>query len=287
MAELRKATIDLFPDILPLLEHFDVPDMGSEDWFHLFSASWKGKRDYFGYVLMEGRKAVGFLGGLFHERLFEEDRYPVCNLFCWYVLEEFRSQSLLLLMPFLREKGLTVTSLTPSREASLVLKKFNFTVLESSVMILPMLPFGWASLGYEMLSEPGLVSLVLSPGDKILLKDHSPHWCRHILLWNGEKSGEYCLILFNKVRKRGVNFTQVYHVSNVGLFLRNLGRIQRRFFILNKTFFTVVDRRLLKGHRAFGGFSYELRYPRLMCSEDIRPEIVDNLYSELVFLKKI
>ncbi len=292
MAEVKKATIELFDSVYPLLRHFDIPGMDREKWHRLLGKNRSEKFDHFGYLLMEKSRAVGFLGGFFHEREIAGKTRSFCNLFCWYVMEEFRQQSLLLMLAFLREPDLTITSLTPSKEASLILKQFRFQVLEPEVIILPVMPAGGNHTDYEISDDSKIIASLLDEQDTRIFLDHDAAWCSHMAVWNRHGRKDYCHVVFNRVIKKGIAFTQVYYASNPELFRKNLGRIQRLFFRLNRTLFTVIDRRLLPGPVPFPGFSYRLRYPRLFRpapqqSETLQPHQIDNLYTELLFLKKI
>ncbi len=286
MAEVKRATIELFDSIYPLLQHFEVPNMDRERWYRLLNASWSSPYDHFGYVLMEGKQAVGFLGGFFHHREINGVEHTLCNLFCWYVLEEYRQQSLLLMFAFLKEPGLTITSLTPSEEASLILKQFNFQILDTDVIILPFLPLAGSLSGFEISSDPDKICSLLEKRDSAVFLHHKT-WCNHVAIWNKTDETDYCYVVFGRVIKKGIPFTQIYYISSPDLFRKNRGRIQSVFFKLNRTVFTVIDRRLLPGHLPPTGFSYTLRYPRLYRSDTLMPEQIDNLYTELLFLQKI
>jgi hypothetical protein len=286
MAEVRKATLELFDSIYPLLQHFSVPNMDRDRWYRLLDQRLSRRHDHFGYALMEGDRAVGFLGGFFNQRGINGEEHTLCNLFCWYVLEEYRQQSLLLILAFLREPGLTITSLTPSEEASLILKQFKFQVLDSHVIILPLLRLAGSSSGFEITTDPGKIGSLLGDKDSAFFLEHK-EWCNHLVVWNKMDEKDYCYVVFGRVVKKGIPFTQIYHIGNSDMFRKNLGRIQMAFFRMNRTFCAVIDRRLLPGPIPFPGFSYRLRYPRLYRSETIKPEQIDNLHTELLFLQKI
>jgi len=113
MATVHKATIDLFDRIYPLLEYFNIKDMSRDDWFQLLNTRWSALHDHFGYVLMDGDEVVGFLGAFFYERTLHGSSYSLCNLFCWYVPEKYRKESLFLILAILNLKETTVTSLRP------------------------------------------------------------------------------------------------------------------------------------------------------------------------------
>jgi len=287
MAEIKRATLDLFDLIYPLIEHFPFSHMDRKRWLRFLEHNVSKRHEYFGYVLTEGKRAVGFLGGLFHERQMEDSVHSFCNLFCWYVLEGYRSQSLMLLLPFLKEHDLTVTSLTPSREACKILRQFQFQVLERDIIVLPVLPAGGASPGFDISSDPKRITDILDQKDLKILHDHGPAWCGHLAVWERKEKKNYCYVVFNKVKKRGLPFTQVYYTGEPEIFRKNLGRIQREFLRVNRTFFTVIDRRLFHGPVSFPCFSYRLRYPRLYRSHKLKSEQIDNLYSELLFFQQI
>ncbi len=286
MAEVIKATIELFDDIYPLLQHFAWSEMDRGRWIELLTSNRPGKRDYFGYVLMDKGVASGFLGGFFHERNIDGRTYPLCNLFCWYVVEEQRHHSLLPLLAFLREPELTITSLTPSKEACLILKKFNFRPLDTSVVILPLLPVGRASTGYELATGPGMLDSIPDNVLREIIRHHQS-WSQCLLIYGQTDKKDYCIVIFNKVKKKRIYLTQIYYISNLSIFIKNIGRIQRKFLKMNRTFFTVVDQRLLKDQRLFPSFLYTLRYPRLYRSKDLKPQDIDNLYTELLYLKRV
>jgi len=289
MATVHKATIDLFDRIYPLLEYFNIKGMNRDSWFELLSTRWSSKQDHFGYVLMEDKKVVGFLGTFFYERTFEGVEHALCNLFCWYVLEEYRSrkEGLLLLLAVVKLKDTTITSLTPSAEAQMIYERFQFTLLESKVRIFSLLPIFPFRSGIEFVSDPNTIRSRLNPQDRQLFEDHSFPSCRHLLLVSRADHQRYCYLIYNDVRKKGLRFSQVYFISNREFFDRVFARIQWFFFRKNRTFFTVIDKRLIAGSSPGPGLDYSLRFPRLFRSVGLRPEQIDNLYTELLFLKRI
>lgn len=287
MATVHKATIDLFDRIYPLLEYFNVEGMNREDWFLLLSTRRSTRHEHFGYVLMEGEDIVGFLGAFFCERNINGVEHAICNLFCWYVLEEHRRESLLLLVAILDLKDTTVTSLTSSRDALMIYERFQFKPLESKVRIFPLMPVVSSKSGVEFVTDPNSIRSKLNPQDRKLFDDHAFPSCRHLVLVSRTEDQEYCYLVYNSVRKKGLLFTQVCFISNRMLFDKTFSRIQWYFFKKNRTFFTVIDKRLIAGSNPGAGMDYTLRYPRLYRSTDLQPEQIDNLYTELLFLKRI
>jgi hypothetical protein len=287
MATVKKATIELFDKIYPLLQHFAIKELTKDEWRQLLGCRWSTIYDHFGYVLLDGDKVVGFLGTFFHERQIAGKKHSICNLFCWYVLEEYRRESLLLILAVLNLQNTTVTSLTPSREAGLVLERFKFTPLECSLKIFTFFSAFAGSAKAVLSTDSAFISSRLDPHDLVVFRDHALPNCRHLICTDPDDEKSYCYLVFNKIRKKKISFTQIYYVSNPRLLRKWFPRIQRFFCKTNHTLFSVIDKRLVKNNCPAGGFDYTLRYPRLFRSADLAPARLDNLYTELLFLKKV
>ena len=288
MVTVQKATIDLFERIYPLIEFFDMEDMNRDDWFQLLSKRWFPEHDHFGYVLLDDERVVGFLGVFFYQRTINGTLHDLCSFFCWHVLEEYRRQSLLLLKPVLNRKNLTITSLTPSPGATLIWDRFKFRQLEDQVIIFPLLPSFSPHSALECITDPDRIQSLLTGEDKKIFADHVFPVCRHLLIVDKEhKDGASCYLLYNRVQKKGMHFSQVCYFSNYSLFARAFPRLQWIFFKQHRTIFTLIDKRLLGEGKPGPGFSYTLRYPRRYRSDDLQPEQVDNLYAELLLLQRV
>ncbi len=287
MVTVQKATIALFDQIFPLIQYFAIAGMDRERWFLLLSKKWSPEHDHFGYVLLDEESVVGFIGAFFAERNIDGKQFIICNLFCWHVLEDYRKESLLLLRPILNLQNTTITALTSSLGATAIYKRFKFKELEAQVKIFPFVPSLSLRTGIEFLTVPDLIQarLLREEEQKIVL-DHTFPSCCHLLLTD-KKTGDYCYLLYSRVRKKGLYFTQVCFISNIDMFVRNFGRLQWFFLRKNRTLFTIVDNRLIRDCRLGLGYSYSLRYPRLYLSDTQKPEQIDNLHSELLLLERV
>ena len=65
MTIVRKALVDDFDDTYPLLKNFNNSALAKENWKQLLISHWKTDTDYYGYVLVDDKKVVGYLGMLF------------------------------------------------------------------------------------------------------------------------------------------------------------------------------------------------------------------------------
>ncbi len=285
MIEVKKAYIEEFDRIFPLLQHFDIPCMDRNRWHALLSERWSEHR-HFGYLLADGENYVGFLGTFFSDRIIAGQKVSICNLFCWYVLPEYRQQSLLLLFNILKEPGITITSLTPSEEASTVLKQFKFRVLEDEVLIFPLVPLPLRGNHHEIVTQKAQIKKLLDKYEAGLSGKLAGQWCREAVIQD-KASPKYCHLLFERVIKKGIPFTEIFYVSNPDILFKNMRQLGWLFFRMNRTLFTVMDKRLAGGATALPVFHKRLRYPRLFRSEHIAPHEIDNLFTELLFLKTL
>lgn len=277
----------MLDQIYPLLQHFGIRELNKDCWRRLLEKRWSSRFDYFGYVLLEKEKVVGFLGTFFYERKILSKIHHFCNLFCWIVPEEHRKSSLHLLLAVLNIKDITVTSLTASKDASLILERFKFKNLETSVKIFPVFPSLSFAGDTVLFSNRETIRAKLNTQDLALFKDHDLDSCKHLLAVNKDDESQYCYLIYNTIRKKKIRFTQIYFISDSTIFKQAFPRIQRFFFMYNRTFLTVIDQRLCDVSPPGPGFNYTLRYPRLYRFEEIQPGHIDNLYTELVFLKKL
>jgi len=287
MPIVKKATLEMLGQIYPLLQHFGIHELDKNDWRHLLEKRWSSRFDHFGYVLLEKENIVGFLGTFFYEREILGQNHTFCNLFCWIVPEEHRRSSLLLLLAVLNIKDVTVTSLTASQDASLILEQFKFTNLETDVTIFPAFLALSPSRDTVLYSDLETIRQKLNTQDLALFKDHNQDTCKHLLAVNKNNESQYCYLIYNTIRKKKLRFTQIYFISNSSIFKKAFPRIQRFFLRKNLTLFTVIDKRLFGTPSPGPGFNYTLRYPRLFRSKNIQPCHIDNLYTELIFLKKL
>ena len=91
MTVVRKALVDDFDDTYPLLKNFNNSALAKEDWKQLFINHWKTDTDYFGYVLIDGKKVVGYLGMLFAIKVIQGEPHKLCNISSWIVQKQYRN----------------------------------------------------------------------------------------------------------------------------------------------------------------------------------------------------
>ena len=143
MVTVKKATVKDVDKLLPLLLELDSINQTNEEWERLFKLHWDDNQNYFGYVMYDEDKAVGFLGLLFSRRVVKDKTSKFCNISSWIVRKEYRRQSLHLLLPVLELDNYTITVLTCNAGTYFITKKLGFIDLEVGqrvILPLPSLP---------------------------------------------------------------------------------------------------------------------------------------------------
>ncbi|MBO0857525.1 MAG: hypothetical protein J2P21_03540 [Chloracidobacterium sp.] len=287
MTFVEKVTPAMFDDIFPLLLELGG-DHPREKWRKIFDYKWDSDEGYVGYALVDDRKVVGFNGAIFSRRIIDGKEARICNLTSWIVKEQYRTESLRLVFPYLRLKGYTITNLTMNDRAWEVTKRLGYKNLDTNVRLLFPVPGLSATRNEEaslILSDQSRIKETLDPVDLKIFIDHSHYDCGHLVIQS--KYG-YSYIIYTRKRYRKYNYdfpyAQIHYISDRRSFLRHLNKVKSYFLKTRKYFFLAVDERLIGNASIPYSKSYQLKIPRMYKSDVLCREQVDSLYSELVVL---
>ncbi|MFO7891227.1 MAG: hypothetical protein R6V04_12925 [bacterium] len=282
MTTIRKAVKDDFELVYPLLQRFKSRYLTREDWKKLFYRNWDRDEGYCGYIMLDDKEPVGFLGLLFHRRTVGGENCQFCNLTSWIVKEEFRSKSIFMLQPILKLKSYTITDLTPSKEVYLLLKRAGFQHLESHYRFI--FPFPCLIKKNTILSfitDNKYVKEKLYEFNLQIFNDHQFKYCQHIIVQTSE--GECYIVMTRMVRKRApFLMARIHYISNIGLFLKYFDSIRFRLCFHFKVLAIVVDERFLGDKRIIFSKKLILDNKPLFRSSKLNKYDIDNLYSELI-----
>jgi RimJ/RimL family protein N-acetyltransferase len=287
MTFVEKVTPAMFDDVFPLLS--ELEDTHSrEEWREIFDYQWESDEGYVGYALVDDRKVVGFNGALFSRRIIDGREARICNLTSWIVKEQYRTESMRLVFPFLKLKGYTITNLTMNERAWEITKRLGYKNLDTNIRILFPVP-GLSAAGKEeapvIVSDQSKIAEILDPINLKIFMDHSHYNCGHLVIQ--DKYG-YSYIIYTRKRYRKYNcdipYAQILYISDRSAFLRRINKIKSYFLKSRKYFFLAVDERLIGNAPIPYSKVYQLKVPRMYKSDVLSREQIDNLYTELVVL---
>ncbi|QDT17176.1 hypothetical protein [Alienimonas californiensis] len=282
MATLEPITPELFPKLYTAFLHDDDPLSGESEWRRVFDYAWEKPEGHAGYALLEGDEAIGFLGMIFSRRIVNGREERFCNLHTWWVRKDRRGHSLMLLRPITRLRGYTITHFTPGDRVRAVLRRLGFRDLSSQLTILaPPGRHGRLPAGATLSFDADEMVDRLPETERRLLTDHRPYPVEPLLV---EVGGERCLVLHSHVVRHRLPYVHVHHVSDRELFLKREPAVRAALLERYQARFAAIDTRLFPGTRFRRGVRFWAPANALYKSDDVPPERIDNLYSDVTLL---
>lgn len=270
----------MFPHIYPLLRKFN-PQLSETQWLVLFEYAWSASEPFCGYGLYDGTKAVGYMGLLFSQRMIDNKLEHFCNITSWVVEEPYRGHSISMILALRNLKDYTFTDLSPTPAVVEISKRLGFLDLDPRLKLLPWF-FGRHDAQVTIFHDPIMIDTRLNPAHQPLLRDHLPYTrCCHLLI---EAHGDYCYLIYTLVKNYRFPYIYIHYVSNLDIFARYSGIIRRELISAQRMPWVVIDSRLVRGIDLPLCFELPFAMSRLYKSPRLKPEQIDNLYSELILL---
>jgi len=282
MATVRKVFKEDFELVYPLFMQLNHFRANQDYWRQLFINHWNVQEDYLGYVLVDGDRAVGFLGLMFSSMPVNHEKNKFCNFTSWVVHKDYRSESIKLFLPVLSLRGYTLTSLTMSADTYFIFKKLGFSDLEDKVVIIPPLPKpeGFSKKNKISVNSP-TISRFLDETNLKIYQDHSHLNAHHIFVQT--EQGQ-CLIVATRPIKKNLPFAHLHYISNLNIFLECIEKIRIVVCLRLKAVALLVDKRYLRKNKIPQSWEYPLPHPRMYKSKLLKKDDITTLYSELIFL---
>ena len=282
MATVKKVLKKDFELIYPLFMQLNSFHIKKSLWQQLFTNHWNAKEDFFGYVLIDDKKAVGFLGLMFSSSTINSKEQKFCNFTSWVVRKEYRSESIKLLLPVLSLRDHTLTSHTMSSDTYFIFKKLGFSDLEDTLVVIPPLPKpkGFSNK-HQVTINSQTIAVFLDDIDLKIYHDHS-NLNPHYILAQTEYGK--CLMVATRPNKKNLPFAHLHYISDLNIFLECIEKIRLKVCLQLKTTSLLVDKRYLKGRKVPQSWDYPLPYPRMYKSDYLTKDNITTLYSELILL---
>ena len=281
MVSVKQVDLSAFPQFYPLLKELN-PQLTEKEWYDVFDHQWHPERTGCGYGLFDESEMVGFLGFIFSQRTINGQPEDFCNLTSWIVKEPYRGHGISLVLSLRKLKNCTITDLSPTEGVVAIAKRLGFQELDTQIEILPNVLGSIGSNKIKITQDKSAIKSKLDPAQHQLLKDHSSYpRCQHLLI---ETEGEQCYVIFTLVKNTKFPYSYIQYIGNSALFTRYSLAIRQAIAKINRNYFVLVDTRLLQGAKLPWRFNLPIEICRLYKSSRVKPQEIDNLYSELVVL---
>jgi hypothetical protein len=247
----------------------------------IFEYPWGQNKPGLGFVLVDGERIVGFLGGVYADREINGRVERFCNPTNWCVLKEYRHASLALFKSLLKCDDCTVTELSPIDAVENLCRQLKFQTLDTYKLFSFPFAHAWTLLRFprpRLITAKAELTEALSPAQKKIFGDHQGTKCGFLLM--REASGD-CFIVWSRRVRKGVPFSEILYTSNREALRRYFETAKLKIMTMDKTFLVAIDERLI-GERLPGMLPY--RRVSLFKSSRLTREQIDNLYSELTVL---
>jgi hypothetical protein len=284
MISVQQVDASLFGKVYPLLQDLD-PTLDELTWQRLFNYQWEQEEPYCGYGLFDGEELVGFLGLIFSQRIIHQKTERFCNLTTWVVQPPYRGYSLSLMQPVTKLKNYTLTDFSSYKEVIQLSKRLGFAELDLRVKLL-LAPRNFPALfskgKVQFFHDVEAIRLRLRGDDLKLFADHQKYSnCQHLLVCNDQ---QYCYVIFTVVQNSPVPYCYLHFISDVKLFSTYSFTIRSQIAKVGHTLLILVDSRLVSSVKLPLAYKLPLNFTKLYRSDTLKPEQIDNLYSELILL---
>ena len=283
MIRVQKIDCSNFKGIHDILTDIWAAD-GEAKGRKIFEYQWQRDETHCGLILVDGDRTVGFLGMIFSHRQINEKVEKFCNLTSWYVHKDYRSRAISMILPLHGMKEYTITDLTPAKTVYKIQDKLGFKDLDAAGRLL--LPFGRRLFqpkysATNLTHDLAAIEKKLEGQHQKIFNDHKHYPCYHFLLTGPDR---YCYIIYTKLRRKRIPYAHLHFISDPDLFELAYHDIRQSILGHAKAYFILIDSRLVNNQKLPVSICLPYRAPKQYMSSTLKPEQIDNLYSELVML---
>lgn len=281
MVTVRRAEAGDFGKVYPLLLEFRNPYLGKADWNRLFIDHWGEARNNFGYLMLDGEEAVGFLGLIFSRRMVRGAERRFCHMTSWIVREPYRGRSLFMLLPALRESDTTLVDMTPSAEVYALLRKAGFRDFETRRRVI--FPFPAAGPKCSVTVDTRSMESALDGENMRIHRDHRFPGCHHALI-RSERGACYAVLNRMVRRTKPYRLAVILYLSDPEVFRACAADAAFKICVRLRVPSLFADERWLGGAKVPLSVTRPLERPKIFRSDAVTGDDVDGLYSESALL---
>jgi GNAT superfamily N-acetyltransferase len=253
--------------------------IAKERWRLLLDYPWRPPDADRGCLAVDGERVVGFLGLVYSDRDIDGETHRFCNICAWYLLNDYRGLGIgqEIQRQSIADPRMTYTLVTATASTDRSFRGTGFAVLDDQRYRLRR--DAESGGGLKIFEGPEAVEELITPAERLILGDHRAYNLRHVVFRAADQS---CyLVLQNRKQGADISYHQALYVGNPD-FLGRHGQAMANLLLHPGKSLFALDRRFVP-HPP--GWPHEpIPQARLYRSARLRPEQIDNLYSEIALL---
>jgi GNAT superfamily N-acetyltransferase len=253
-----------------------------ERWRRLFAYPWLDQKPDLGRVAVEGERVVGYVGMVHADRDIGGRRERIVNVCAWFLDKEFRGRGLghALMAEATADDRASYTILTSSAKTRKILDAVGYRELDAERRV-------WRRRGtaparaISFVEDPARIIAEVGARSRRLLRDHEGMPVQPMLIG---AEGRTCLLVFSvKLKGDDVAYWDLLHVRDRVFFSAYAQDLADTILPAGKKAVLAADLRFVDPS-AQHGERERFAVPRFFKTMRLRPEEIDNLYSEIQLL---
>lgn len=280
---VRPIRMDDVPAVSDFLHRHLNTHVAPEAWARLLTPPWSSPADIRGYQLVTGERIVGAYAAVYSTRERGDEVLRVCNLAAFCVLEDYRTQSLLLVRAMLKQPGYLFTDLSPSGNVVAMNERLGFQRLDTSTRLTLNLPRP-GRRGIRLSQDLDAIERTLTGADARVLADHrDAPAAQHLIVTDGAR---YAYLIFRTDRRKRLPIfaTPLYVGGDRDLLEQAWGSVASRLLMTHGLVATLAEQRVL-GFSPRVGVALAHPRPKMFRGEGVSSGDIDYLYSELTLVR--
>lgn len=254
-----------------------------ERWRRLFAYPWLDPKPDLGRVAVEGDRVVGYVGMVHADRDIGGGRQRIVNICAWFLDKEFRGRGLghALMAEATADAGASYTILTSSSKTRRILDAVGYRELDAERRVWRRRRGTGPTRAITLVEDPARIMAEVDAASRRLLRDHQGMPVRPMLIG---ADGRTCLLVFSvKLKGDDVTYWDLLHVGDRGFFGAHAQDLADTILRENEKAVLAADLRFVDPS-AQDGERERFAVPRFVKTTRLRPEEIDNLYSEIQLL---
>jgi len=258
------------------------PRISAADWTGSFAHAWAESQPNHGMLMRDGGRLVGVFCAIYSDQWVDGRLERFCNPHSWCVLNDYRSQSIGLILPLLRQGGYHFTMYTPNPKVAEIFRGLKFRDLDDRLYYFPNLPgLGGLPRGGFVESDPARIAGRLQGQ---LLRDFETHrripWLTFVAFGRPD---DPCLLIFKHDVAKKLPCARIIHLSDPGALQRYGGAVRRHLLFTHGLPVSRIEARFVSSPPSLAVLRQRLQ-PKLVQSKTLQDSQFRDVYSELAAL---